>query len=307
MTPRSLEGQIAVVTGATGGMGQVIAVDLARRGAQVVTVARTPQRADTLRERIAQAVGDDRLEVIGGDLSRRADVLAAAQAIADRHPVVHLLINNAGAHFPERRLSVDGLEMHIALDYLAAYGLTTLLSGALRRGRARVVNVASDTVNDTRQIKLSGRPRPATLNLTGITDLRQLNPSAGFVPFQAYATAKLMTVTAGYDLAHLLAPDGVTVNSLHPGIVATDIIDDLVPPALRPFRALIRRSMLTPEQGAAAAIRLATDPALADTTGRYYNRDRQTTTPAIARDPVTRATLRALSENFLATTRLSGE
>ena len=300
MNPRSLEGQIAVVTGATGGMGQVIAVELACRGAQVVTVARTPQRTDTLRRRIIRAVGVDRLEVIGGDLSRRADVLAAARTIADRHPAVHLLVNNAGAHYPEHRLSPDGVEMHIALDYLAAYGLTTLLSGALLRGRARVVNVASDTLNDTRQIKLLGRPRPATLDLTGITDLRQLNPQAGFVPFQAYATAKLMTVAAGYDLAHRLAPHGVTVNSLHPGIVATDIIDDLVPPVLRPFGALIRRTMLTPEDGAATAIRLATDPALADITGRYYNRDREATTPAVSHDAATQTNLRRLSDTFLA-------
>lgn len=301
MNAHSLQGRIAVVTGATGGMGQVIAIELARRGAQVVTVARTPQRADVLRRRMIEAVGEDRLEVIGGDLSRRADVLAAARSIAHRHPAVHLLINNASAHFPEHLLSVDGVEMHVALDYLAAYGLTTLLLGALLRGRARVVNVASDTLNDTRQIKLSGRPRPANLDLTGISDLRQLNPLDRFVPFQAYATAKLMTVTAGYDLAARLAPHGVTVNSLHPGLVATDIIDDLVPPALRPFGALIRRTMLTPEQGAATAIRLSTDPALADVTGRYYNRNRAATTPAVSHDPAAQAALRRLSDAYLAT------
>jgi NAD(P)-dependent dehydrogenase (short-subunit alcohol dehydrogenase family) len=230
----------------------------------------------------------------------RADVLAAARSIADRHPAVHLLVNNAGAHFPERRLTNDGLEMHVAVDFLAAIGLTTLLAGALRRGRARVVNVASDTLNDTRQIKLAGRPRPATLDVAGITDLRQFNPATGFLPFQAYATAKLMTVTAGYDLANRLAPDGVTVNSLHPGIVATDIIDDLVPLLLRPFGALIRRSMLSPEEGAATAIRLATDPALAGTTGRYFNRDRAASTPAVSYHPATQTVLRRLTDEYLA-------
>ena len=159
-----------------------------------------------------------------------------------------------------------------------------------------MVNVASDTINDTRQMKLVGRPRPATLNITGITDIRQLNPPAGFVAFQAYASAKLMTVTAGYDLADRLAPDGITVNSLHPGIVATDIIDDLVPPVLRPFGVLIRRFMLSPEQGAAAAIQLATDPALAEATGRYYNRGREATTPAVAHHPATQTILRRLSD-----------
>ncbi|MFD6187370.1 hypothetical protein [Streptomyces goshikiensis] len=113
--------------------------------------------------------------------------------------------DSARSHFPDHRLSADGVEMHIALDYLAAYGLTTLLDGPLRRGRARVVNVASDTLNDTRQIKLAGRPRPVTLDLIGVDDLAQLNPRAGFVPFEAYARAKLMTVTAGFALARDLA------------------------------------------------------------------------------------------------------
>ncbi len=134
MNGGTLDGQVAVVTGATGGMGQVIAVELARRGAQVVTAARNPYRADELRGRITRATGADRLTVIAGDLSRRADVLSAAQTITDDHPAVHLLTNNAGAHFPDRRLSVDGVEMHIALDYLAAYGLTALLAPVLRRG-----------------------------------------------------------------------------------------------------------------------------------------------------------------------------
>ena len=302
MSTGALEGRVAVVTGATGGMGQVIAVELARRGAQVVTVARNLDHADELRASITNAVGPGRLHVVAADLSQRADVRTAARIIADRYPAVHLLINNAGAHFPRHQLSVDGVEMHIALDYLAAYGLTALLNDALRRGRARVVNVASDTLNDTRQVKLPGRTRPATLDLTGVRDLRDLNPPDGFVPFQAYARAKLMTVTAGYDFARRLAPDGVTVNSLHPGLVSTGIINDLVPSPLRPLTGLIRRFLLTAEQGAATALRLATDPAMADTTGRYVNRDHQASTPAIAHDQETQLKLRALSDSHFADT-----
>ncbi|WP_326949281.1 SDR family NAD(P)-dependent oxidoreductase [Amycolatopsis sp. NBC_01307] len=293
-----LTGKVAVVTGATGGMGQVIAADLVRAGAHVLTVARDPARAHALRALLgAQA---NRLDVIPGDLSRRADVVTAAKTILDRHDRIHLLVNNAGAHFPEHRVSADGVEMHIALDYLAAFGLTTLLDAALRRGGARVVNVASDTLNDTRQVKLAGKPRPATLDLTGVDDLAELNPAAGFAPFEAYARAKLMTVTAGYALARDLAADGVTVNALHPGIVATDIIDDLVPPLLRPMRALIRRSLLTPAEGARSATRIATDPAMAGVTGRYFNRDKETSTPPVSHDPATQRKLLALSQNHFA-------
>ncbi|WP_328615575.1 SDR family NAD(P)-dependent oxidoreductase [Amycolatopsis sp. NBC_00355] len=301
MTPAlpDLTGKVAVVTGATGGMGRIIAADLVHAGAHVITVARDPARADAFRARIGSPAAN-RLEVIPGDLSRRADVVTAANTVLDRHDRIHLLVNNAGAHFAEHRVSADGVEMHIALDYLAAYGLTTLLDGPLRRGRARVVNVASDTLNDTRQIKLPGKPRPATLDLAGVGDLAELNPATGFAPFEAYARAKLMTVTAGYALARDLAADGVTVNALHPGIVATDIIDDLVPPLLRPLRTLIRRSLLTPAEGAQSATRIATDPALAGVTGRYFSRDTESSTPPVSHDPTTQRRLLALSRTHFA-------
>ncbi|GAA3545560.1 SDR family NAD(P)-dependent oxidoreductase [Kribbella ginsengisoli] len=292
-----LSGRLAVVTGATGGMGRVIAVELARRGASVVTIARDPGRGDSLYAEIADLPG--RVEVIAGDLSSRAGLASATQAIRDRHQTVHLLVNNAGAHFPDRRLSVDGIELHLAVDYLPAYALMTLLTDQLHRGRARVVNVVSDTLRDTRQLKLPGPARPPVLRVDDLQDLTRLNPPDGFVPFQAYARAKLLTVMAGYQLAREWAPAGVTINAVHPGIVATSIIDDLIPPALRPFRSLIRRTMLTPEQGAAAALRLAIDPALDGVTGRYFVRETETPTPAISYETTAQTLLRTITDQFL--------
>lgn len=289
----------AVVTGATGGMGQIIAATLVHAGARVVTVARTPARADALRAHVGQD-HERLLDIIPGDLTRRADLLAAAQIIKDRYEQIHILVNNAGAHFPEHRVSPDGIEMHIALDYLAAYGLTTRLDTPLRRGRARIVNVASDTLNDTRRVKLTGKPRPATLDLTHVDDLAELNPQAGFVPFEAYARAKLMTVTAGYALTRSFTPDGVTLNAVHPGIVATDIIDDLVPPPLRPFGAVIRLTMRTPAAGAGTALRIATDPQLAGVTGHYFNRGSAAATPPVSHDPALQQKLLTLSEAHFA-------
>lgn len=288
---------VAVVTGATGGMGRVLALALAQRGMHVVTVARVPRRAEGLREEIARG-GVGSLEVIAGDLSHRAGIRAAAAAIRERHGAVHLLINNAGAHFAERRLSPDGIEMHIAVDYLAAYAMTVLLEQELRRGRARVVNVASDTLRDTRQVKLWGGPRPATIDVGALQDLTLLNPPAGYVPFEAYARAKLLTVIAGYALARSLAGEA-TVNAVHPGIVATDIIDDVMPAVLRPFGGLIRRTMLTPEQGAAAALRLPTDPALSGVTGRYFVRDVDTPTPSVSYSADVQDRLCATTDAFL--------
>jgi NAD(P)-dependent dehydrogenase (short-subunit alcohol dehydrogenase family) len=289
-----------VVTGATGGMGRVIAQKLAERGMHIVTIARDPRRADELATRIAGSVGGS-LDVIAGDLSSRDSIIQAAAAIGERHDAVHLLVNNAGAHYAQHRLSPDGIEMHIAVDYLASYGLTALLAPQLRRGRARVVNVASDTLRDTRRVKLLTRPRPATLELSQLHDLAALNPARDFVPFEAYARAKLLTVVAGYSLARSLTGP-VTVNAVHPGIVATDIIDDLVPALLRPIGGVIRRRMLTPEQGAASTLRLATNPSLSDVSGRYFVRGTDTPTPPISYDSDVQQRLRITSDRFFGIT-----
>jgi len=89
---------------------------------------------------------------------------------------------------------------------------------------------------------------------------------------------------AGYEGARRFKPYGVTVNSVHPGIVATDIIDDLVPLLLTPFKGLIRRMMLSPEQGASATLRLVTDPGVSTTTGAYFVKDAETATSAVSYD-----------------------
>ncbi|MBB2923401.1 SDR family NAD(P)-dependent oxidoreductase [Cellulomonas cellasea] len=299
-----LEGRVAVVTGAGGGMGHVIAAELVRAGAHVVTVARDARRTESLlRETVAEAVGQGGrggFEVVEADLSLRAGVLGAAAAIARRHERVHVLVNNAGAHVPERRLTADGIEMHVAVDYLAAFGLTYLLRDALVRGAGRVVHVAYDTVNDTRKVRLPGPARPATLDLAHLDDLAALNPASGFVPFEAYARAKLLTVTSGYHAARTLRPHGVTVSSAHPGIVGTALVDGLVPAALRPLRGLVRRAVLTPREGASTALRLATDPALAGVTGRYYVRDAEATTPAVSHDPAVQQRLHDVSSRWFA-------
>jgi len=294
----ALNGHVVIVTGATGGMGRVIALEFARDGAHVVTVARDPSRANTLHAQIENLPGRGTLEVVAGDLSTRAGIVAATQTIRARHESIRVLVNNAGAHFPDHRLSTDGIEMHIAVDYLPAYGMMTLLQNELRRGRARVVNVVSDTLRDTRKIKLFGSARPPEIRIENLDDLSQLNSVRGFVPFQAYARAKLLTVMAGYSLAREWAADGITINAVHPGIVATDIIDVLIPAALRPLRTLIRRTMLTPEQGAAATLRLATDPALQDVTGRYFVRESDTPTPPISYDPASQQRLRESSDRL---------
>lgn len=291
---------VALVTGATGGMGRVIALALARAGWHVVAPVRDASRAAPLLHRFDDDGLAGRMELLVADLSRREGILAVVREVQAAHEAVHLLVNNSGAHFNEHRLSEDGVEMHIAANYLASYGLTSLLRPELARGRARVVNVASDTLRDTRRVKLGGRARPATVEPGDLDDISSLSPKSGFVPFEAYGRAKLLTVTAGYGLARRLGGDGVTVNSVHPGIVATGIVDDLIPSLLRPLGAVIRRSMLTPEEGAEATLRLALDPSLATVTGRYFVRDVDTPTPPVTYDLTVQDLLLQATDRFFA-------
>jgi len=281
----NLSGRVSMVTGATGGMGRVIATELARLGSTVVIVSRKVTDGEQLRRQIAAEVGADRVEVLAGDLASQADLRRVAEEFTARHQKLHVLVNNAGAHFRKRLVNADGIEMHVAVDHLAGFGLTNALLDQLRAGApSRVVNVVSDSMNDARPVTTRGKPRPVTLDTGELDDLHRVNGTAGFVPFEAYARAKLLATMSGYLLASRLHESGVTVNAVHPGITATGIVDDIVPPLMKPFLGLIKRSLLTPAQGAAATLHLATAPELAGVTGRYFVRDTEHRTPEISYD-----------------------
>ncbi|PRY44571.1 SDR family NAD(P)-dependent oxidoreductase [Umezawaea tangerina] len=277
-------GRVALVTGATGGMGRVITTELARLGFTVVVVCRTAARGDDVVRHVAERVPDAVVEVLTGDLAERADLHRVAAGFAERHPALNVLVNNAGAHFRDRVLNSDGVEMHVAVNHLAGFTLTALLLDQLRAGApARVVNVVSASMSDTRQVPIRDAPRPVRLD--NLDDLRLVNPAEGFEPFEAYARSKLLTTMCGYVLADRLRDSGVTVNAVHPGLVATDIIADIAPRVAKPFLGLVRRGLLTPEEGARAALRLATDPALDGVTGRYFVRDEERRSPEVSYDP----------------------
>lgn len=283
--PVDLAGKVTMVTGATGGIGREIATGLARQGATVILVSRGAAAGERLRRQIAKQVGADRAEVLAADLSTQAGLRNVAEAFSARHDRLHVLVNNAGAHYRKRLVNADGIEMHVAVDHLAGFGLARLLLGRLGAGApSRVVNVVSDAMNDARMVTTRGRPRPVTLDPADASDLHRVNGSAGWAPFEAYARAKLLTTMTGYVLADQTREAGITVNAVHPGITATGIVDDIVHPVMRPFLGLIKRSMLSPEQGAAPVLRLATAADLGDVTGRYFICDAEGRSPELSYD-----------------------
>jgi len=275
----SMDGKVALVTGASGAMGRVIATGLTARGATVVLLVRTETAGQTVRRDIAAAVPGAAVEVLVADLARQQDIRRAAAQFAERHDQLHVLVNNAGAHFRHRTLDADGVEAHLAVNHLAGFLLTNLLLDQLKAGApSRIVNVASNSIADTRQVKIRRRPRPAALNLD------DLNSATDYQPMAVYARSKLAMVMCGYVLARRLAGSGVTVNAVHPGLAATSVVDAIAPPLAAPFLGLIKRFLLTPVQGAHAALHLATAPELGTVTGRYFLKQVESRTPAQSYD-----------------------
>jgi NAD(P)-dependent dehydrogenase (short-subunit alcohol dehydrogenase family) len=271
-----LTGRVALVTGATGGMGSVIATDFARRGATVVLTARTERTGREAARAVVADTGNPRVEVLPLDLADQDSIRSAAAQFHDRHHALHVLVNNAGAHVAERRLTGDGIEMNLAVNHLGWFLLTNLLLDTLRASApARIVNVASQAIADARAITWLGRPRPARI------DLDDLQSERTFHPMAAYAQAKLAMVMGTYHLARHLEGTGITVNALHPGLVATGIVRGFgIPRPLQPLLIGASRLFLaTPEDGARTAIQLATSPDLAAVTGQYFVRGEAARSP----------------------------
>jgi NAD(P)-dependent dehydrogenase (short-subunit alcohol dehydrogenase family) len=265
----SMDGRTVLVTGAASGIGRVSAAALGRAGAVVLVHARDRARAAAL----AHELGDDaRFVPVSGDLGSLAGVRSLADQVVQVVPGgLHVLVNNAGAAFSQRALSPDGVERTLAVNHIAVAALTFALLGALRDGAAglgrpsRVVNVSS------------------TLEKRGNPHHQDWTYPDRFSQIQCYSDSKLINLAHTYTLAKQLAGSEVTVNAANPGSVATAFGRNAGGP-LKLIQTVGRVFMSSPEKGARTSIRLASDPALDDSTGGYYTAAELDTSSAVSRD-----------------------
>jgi NAD(P)-dependent dehydrogenase (short-subunit alcohol dehydrogenase family) len=264
---RRLDGKSAVVTGGSQGMGKEVARELARLGAAVIIVARDPARTREAIADIEATTGSRSVRFVQADLASLDAVRRAAAEIRESHPVLDILVNNAGGHFLRRLESADGIEQSWAINFAAPFLFTNLLIDSILASTAgRVVNVASNAMSKT---------------LT-MADLKR---DGGFDSWRAYGEAKLCLVMFTYDLARRLADSRVTVNCLHPGLVATSVATSAKPEWMPTFVLdFIKLFLLTPEQGARTALALAASPDLKDLTGRHFVRGREARSVPISYD-----------------------
>ena len=248
-----MQGKTVVITGATSGIGEVAAIELARQGARIVLIARSPFRSDTTMARLSIANSAVKHVAYRADLSRLSEMKRIAGEIAAAEPKIDVLINNAGALFNTREKTPDGLEMTFATNHMAYFVVTNLLLDRLKATPgARIVSTASDAHKGAK------------------LDFDDLQCEKKFAGFSVYSKSKLCNILFNRELARRLTGTGVTANCLHPGFVATRFGDNN--DGVMGFGIGIAKKVgaITPEDGAKTIIYLASSPDVAGKSGGYF-------------------------------------
>ncbi|MFN8487446.1 MAG: SDR family oxidoreductase [Caldilineaceae bacterium] len=275
----SMQGKICLVTGATAGIGEVTARELARLGAHVLVVGRSRAKAAATVNQIKQQTGNPNVEFMLADLSSQQAIRQLADQFKQQHNRLDVLLNNAGALFMQRQETVDGLEMTFALNHLSYFLLTNLLLDTLKASApARIINVASDAHQGS---------------VIHFDDLQGRQKYRGF---SAYSQSKLANILFTYELARRLVGTQVTANTLHPGFVASNFATNNGWFYDKIFRFFAKYIAISPEQGARTSVYLASSPEVANVSGKYFVKQKVATSSRASYDEAAAQRLWQVSE-----------
>jgi len=254
-TDAPLQGKLCVISGATSGVGLASLQRIAAGGADIVLVARDPQKAEAVREAIASD-SKVNIDIVIADFANLDSVRGAAGLILEKHPKIHLLINSAGVFSTTREITPGGFELSFCVNHLAPFLLTRLLlDRIIESAPARIIQVNSQG------------HRFGGFNIDDISWKHRLYN--GYQGYGASKTAQLLTV---WELADRLNGTEVTVNAMHPGGVRTNLGNNNGPLYRWFSRYIIWHFLKGPEMSGSAVYFLAAAPELGDVNGRYFNR-----------------------------------
>lgn len=247
-----------VITGATNGLGQLVAIELAKQGAHLVLPARSMSKAEATKKMIKSIVPKAEIDLFFGNLSLMEDVKRIGNEIKASYSKIDILVNNAGLHAFEQRITSEGFAEMIAVNYLAPWLLTyTLKEALIKSGNARIVNVASEAARNHGELRLPD-------------DLTNINPFTSKDSSMLYGKTKLLDIMFTGELARQLEGTGVTVNALNPGFNVTGLGRELR------FASVLEHILKflyigDPRKGADIITRLAVGPQYEGVTGGYFN------------------------------------
>lgn len=283
----ALQDKIILVTGATSGIGEVTARELAQQGAHIIILARNRDKAEKTQRAIIAATGNKQVDIVLADLSVLQQVRDVAAELHAKYPRLDVLVNNAGLMFgAEREVSADGYEMTLATNHLGPFLLTSLLFDLLQKSpAARIVNVAS----------MAYRFSKPTLD--------DLQSERSYSPIWEYGNTKLWNIMFTQELAQRLRAHGIiniTTNSLHPGAVATGY-GQQSGGWLSAVLALGRPFMLSPEKGAETSIFLVADAKVGSISGGFFSKKKPEPVKSSFNTPANNRRLWELSEQLTGT------
>jgi NAD(P)-dependent dehydrogenase (short-subunit alcohol dehydrogenase family) len=266
MSPISVEPSIAVVTGATGGIGRWIALGLARAGYHVILIGRDRARGEAVQRWIADQVPGATTELLVADLSLLAVTRAVGARIVSQHPGIAVLVNNAGIFDARPVITAEGYERVLATNLLSPFVLTRALLPALQAGAPSRIVVVGSSTSDTARI-----------------DPDHLVLGRRWTMVRAYGQSKLALMMMTFALAKRLEGAGVAANVVHPGLVASGLVRTggvigLVWRCMAPFA-------LSAEQGADTPLAAALAPEFASVSGVYLKNRRAVPPNRQALDP----------------------
>lgn len=250
-----------LITGATDGMGKIMATELALQGHHIILHGRNKEKADNVKLDIQQQTGNENIDIVLADLFSLDSIKSMTDEIKQNYSVLDVLINNAGAIMDkERSVTSDGLEKTMMLNVYAPFLITYNLIDLLKNSKqGRIINTSSGTH------RVASKP-----------NFNDLQFEQKYSPSNAYATSKLFTIWLTRHWSQILNNQEhhhVTANVWHPGAAATSFgqandkgfINNMVFKVALPF-------MSTPEKGASTAIYLASSPEVRHVSGKFFGK-----------------------------------
>ena len=241
-----------LITGATSGIGEATAIDLAKKGANIFFIARNNLKAQNLSDKI-EFISGKRPKFFIADLASLKNIKESALEFISLDIPLHVLLNNAGLINNNRKETVDGFEEVFSINHLAYFYLTHLLLDKLKEGTpSRIINVSSGA-----HAFVKG------FNFDDVNSLKE------YKPFKVYGYSKLANILFTKKLSQVLENENITVNCLHPGVVGTGfgqnngIFSKILFNLSKPF-------MRSSEKGAETSIYLCSSPDVSDVSGQYF-------------------------------------
>lgn len=256
-----MKDKVCIVTGSNSGIGKETALALSNLGAKVVMVVRSKERGEKALSEIIKRTGNHNTVLMICDLSSLNSIRTFTREFADKYDVLNVLINNAGAVFDKRQITVDGFERTLAVNYLGSFLLTNELLPLLKSSApSRIINLSSG------------------LYKSGKINLDDLQSEKNYNGMRVYASVKLMVIMYTYELARRLDGTGVTVNAVLPGFVATNLgrnsgsrLSSLMFRLVRPFQ-------ISAQKGAETSVYLASSSEIESVTGKCFSKVKETRT-----------------------------